>query len=227
MVHSDSALRENMKHTPSKTLLPKLPKNLLPETPDLEPESTYSGLKIELDTSGTEIYGLTFQGVHFEDSNFSGTRWEWLRLQDVLLEHCNLAGLNWLEAGFTRVKFQDCRLLGAQFVGLQAAHLTLQNCDARLSFWQGNFKQAHFKDCNFEDARFDTADLQKAVFRDCNLTRANLRECKLQETDFRGSVLAGFKVQVQNLQGAIIETQQLPELAYLLGIQIQEGIAGE
>lgn len=206
----------------TKLTLPKLPRKLNPETPELLPESSYQSLLLETDWSGTQVDAVSFQGVQFTDSNLSESRWEWARLQDVLMEHCNLSGLKWTEAGLNRVRFYQCRLLGAQFLDLESTHLILDGCDARMTFWQGNFKQAHFKNTNFSDASFDQVDLRKAVFRDCNLSRTNLRECKLEETDFRGSVLQGFRVQTQHLQGTIIETAQLPELAHLLGVVVND-----
>jgi uncharacterized protein YjbI with pentapeptide repeats len=82
-----------------------------------------------------------------------------------------------------------------------------------------------FSNCRLRKADFRSCQFKDVYFSNCDLTEAEFYEAKLENVDFSGSCLNNVKAGVNDLKGAIIDTNQAVEmakhLAALLGIKVK------
>ena len=77
-----------------------------------------------------------------------------------------------------------------------------------------------FRDCTFVEADFSLASLRQATFADCNLSGVDLTETVFFQTDLRGSMLGGWNLKRDALEGIVVSTGQARELLGEIGVLV-------
>jgi len=170
---------------------------------------------LKIDT--LQIEGSVLNHVQLSESQFGNAVWK-----DVRMVNCDLANIHAHRISLLRVEFIDCRLTGFRASALEWQDVLIQNSDARYAQLQrGKFRNCEFTGCDMQDADLQEADLTACLLRSCNLARADFRKAKLRDTDLRSSQIETMLVQINDLQGTIVDPAQAMVFARLLGLQIK------
>ncbi|MCI8336430.1 MAG: pentapeptide repeat-containing protein [Peptococcaceae bacterium] len=183
--------------------------------------------------------GYQFQELDFHDcvsvrpkTEFSHCSFYKCKLTDIRLEHCFFVDTVFEKCDFSnslagfcslqRVTFQSCKMLGADWSDGVFRNVRFIDTMARYS---------NFTHSKFEDTLFSQCDLTEAVLEQCALKRFRLQECMLQGTIFFRTILknidlstcniARIRVGLGDLKGAVIEANQVFDLAALLEVKIK------
>jgi uncharacterized protein YjbI with pentapeptide repeats len=178
---------------------------------------------LDCDFSNQQAEDVLFEQVSCTRVSFNQSQLALAQLFDARMDSCDLAGAEWTKAHVRRVEFGACRLVGLRLTDSSLDDVLIANSNAELAcFWSCSFKAARFDHCVLREASFDGSDLSGVVFRECDLSNADLRNTKLKGADLRGSTLTGVRVNIKDLQGAIVTASQAIQLAGLLGVTVRE-----
>jgi uncharacterized protein YjbI with pentapeptide repeats len=181
--------------------------------------------------SGSALPEVRARGGQFVNVRMSGIRMPGaglraVRFDDVLAEDLDAAGADWTGGGLNRVIFRRARLTGVQLPEAEVRDVTFSDC--KLDY--ANFRMAKlahvtFERCVFIETDFGGAELSLVRFDDCQIAKMDITKATFSRVDLRGSAV-GFVGSVSALRGAIINTNQLMDLAHdlasELGIEVND-----
>jgi len=203
----------------------------LPE--DLERASDVRRLFAEREVDVSE---LLVRGVKLDSGDLDRLRLECCVLEDLAAPETAIRTAKWKDVRFSacdlsnveiraltavRVELLECRMTGFRCGEAEWRDVLFSGGDQRYAqFRFSSFRSSEFDGCNFEDSDFYGADLQGCVFRRCNLRNVEMSKANLAGADFRGSKIEGWRLQAEDVRGAIVDAAQALQLAPLLGIHI-------
>lgn len=203
---------------------PRLPKRAVSAAlSGLEDRESYTGLSL----SGCALGEQHAEYVTFEKSSLrqvvlSRSRLPRLQLADVRLDACDLSAADWEKADARRVELIGCRMIGFRMGQAEASDILIKGCNAAYAQFEASvFKGARFESCVLTESSFQGADLRGALFAKCDLSGAKMSDAKLEGADLRGSKIDGVWLGLKELQGAIVDLDQMISIARLLGIVVQ------
>ena len=170
-----------------------------------------------------EVTFTSLDGASMNDSVLRGVRIgavsaKHVHMRRVRFEQCDLSNADWTECSLAEVIFTDCRL-----TGFRLTESLLQSCqfnDCKLDLAQLRFAEAvatRFDACEFREADFYQATLREVQFSRCGFDRAEFYRTRAERVvDFRTSQIAGMRLGIGDLKGAMFSEQQLITLAPLL-----------
>ncbi|MBN4003721.1 pentapeptide repeat-containing protein [Nostoc sp. LPT] len=160
------------------------------------------------------IKGVDFQYAYFDNVKAINTYFKKLTLQDVRIAKSDFANTEWEESSLNRVEFINCRLLGFKAIKSRFKNVIFKGCQGQLSqFNSSKFDNAIFENCILEDSTFIESSLINVKFINCQMNNVILADAKFKNTDFRGSNIEGLQININQLQGAILDVFQA---AYIL-----------
>jgi uncharacterized protein YjbI with pentapeptide repeats len=178
----------------------------------------------QTDLSGQEAGYARFESGTFSRVDMHDTLFTGLKLVDTRLEGCDMANADWRQCELQRVELLGCRMLGFGAVEGRLHDVLFKECKARFArFHSATLKWTRFEKCDLTDADFHNADLSGVVFAGCDLTGCDMKGAKLAGADLRGSIVDGLRVELEELQGAIVDPVQAVSLLRLLGVVVKEG----
>ncbi|MEH1925491.1 pentapeptide repeat-containing protein [Nostoc sp.] len=158
--------------------------------------------------------GVEFQYAYFDNVKSINTYFKKLTLQDVRIAKSDFANTEWEEASLNRVEFLNCRLLGFQAIKSRFKNVIFKGCQGQLSqFNSSKFDNAIFENCILEESTFIESSLINVKFINCQMNNVMLADAKFKNTDFRGSNIEGLQININQLQGAVLDIFQA---AYIL-----------
>lgn len=186
-------------------------------------EDLYEGYTFqEIDFSGTMLPKTEFSHCVFYKCRFVDIRMEHCFFVDTVFQKCDFSNGRAGFCSLQRTTFENCKMLGADWSDGVFRNVRFRDTVARYS---------NFTHSKFEDSGFTQCDLTEAVLEQCTLKRFRLGECVLQGTAFFHTTLknidlstcsiAGIRVDLLDLKGAVIEANQVFDLAALLEVKIK------
>jgi uncharacterized protein YjbI with pentapeptide repeats len=203
--------------------------------PALKAEDNYC-LADDDSISGVELTGcnldnqearlVAFQAGRLVSCSFAGTDIDKARLINLELSKCDLSNSTWSQCKLVQVSAASCKILGAKWTESQWTDVVFTDSLGKLlQLYGSKLKHVIFENCRLEQADFRSCQLDQVRFANCNLTGAEFYGAKLNQVEFSGSVLDGIKANAGDLKGAIIDGQQLLQLAEtlagMLGIKVE------
>jgi uncharacterized protein YjbI with pentapeptide repeats len=184
--------------------------------------------------------GRDYDTLRFADLDFSGQDASDARFLDCRLERCGLEGLSMVrvrvvdsvfaEVYGASVDFADSIWRDSQMTGGRLGAMTLPGAawtrirlrGVKLGFV--NLAAARLEDVIFEECEIGGVDARASQLRwvsfvDCTVQELNVTEASLSKVDLSGAKLRTL-VGVDGLRGAIINREQLLDLAPLLAAQL-------
>jgi uncharacterized protein YjbI with pentapeptide repeats len=198
-------------------------KNKFLETPNLPlPQTLNQGIpENQLDELETyeNIYlsncqlegnkGVSFNCTYLDNVKVVNTYFKRLDLQDTQINKSDFANTELEEAALNRVEFVNCRLLGFRAIKSRFKNVLFKDCQAELSqFNFTKFERVIFENCILKDAIFSDTLLKDVKFINCQMDNVALSNAKFNHTDFRGSEIEGLQININQLQGAIVDIFQ-------------------
>ncbi|MEH2437452.1 MAG: pentapeptide repeat-containing protein [Nostoc sp.] len=158
--------------------------------------------------------GVDFQYAYFDNVKAINTYFKKLSLQDVKITKSDFANTEWEESLLSRVEFINCRLLGFKAIKSRLKNVMFKGCQGQFSqFNLSKFERVIFENCQLEDSTFLETSLTNVKFINCRMNNVILADAKFKDTDFRGSNIEGLQININQLQGAILD---LFQAAYIL-----------
>lgn len=183
------------------------------------------------------LEGYWFESVPVEDEDldrlevrgcvFSHCVWQQLPLRksgfvDVIFDRCDFSGCDFSGAVFSRVRFESCKLTGVNFGETVFRDVAFTDCRAPyLNLAAAKAQRLLFQACRLNDATFQELKWQ-AAFQRCDLTGATFHFAPLKGINLTTNQLAGLRVGLPDLKGAVVNTFQAAELSRLLGLVIND-----
>lgn len=182
----------------------------------------YVDLEISQSNFENQSFGdLDFKNCLLKDCRFNRTLIKRLTLIDVVLDNCDLANLEVDELYIKNSRLEKCRLTGLMANESTQENISYNNCQMNLSqFRFARLKKIFFRDCLLDEADFYAAKLNNNTFTNCHLRKAQFNKTENIKTDFRSSSIEGINVGINDLPGIIISRDQVNDLAWLLGVEI-------
>lgn len=150
-----------------------------------------------------------------KDTNFS--------FIDSKLEFCDCSNLSLSFKSVIRCHFLDCKFVGLDLSEELVKDVVFESCDFTLSnFSNIQFQNVIFKNCKFLDTRFFSCRFKEVEFLESMLDHIEVFRSPLTGVDLSTSTLVGGKFCVEDLKGAIVNSEQALVLAKLLGIVIAD-----
>ncbi|MEU1421048.1 pentapeptide repeat-containing protein [Kitasatospora sp. NPDC005751] len=171
--------------------------------------------------------GATFLECAFTGVALSGVRLRRARFNEVWAQ----AG-RWVACDLSDTEWQDSAVTGGVLAGVAAHGSALRRTVFRgckleaVNLRAAVLRDVVFEDCLLRDVDFGDAKLTEVSFPGSTLEEVRFRGAKLTKVDLRGAVRLGLPDGHQGLQGAVISSPQLLELAPLfaqaLGITVKD-----
>lgn len=171
--------------------------------------------------------GATFLECAFTGVALSGVRLRRARFNEVWAQ----AG-RWVACDLSDTEWQDSAVTGGVLAGVAAHGSALRRTVFRgckleaVNLRAAVLRDVVFEDCLLRDVDFGDAKLTEVSFPGSTLEEVRFRGAKLTKADLRGAVRLGLPDGHQGLQGAVISSPQLLELAPLfaqaLGITVKD-----
>ncbi|MFI8085161.1 pentapeptide repeat-containing protein [Kitasatospora sp. NPDC086009] len=171
--------------------------------------------------------GATFLECAFTGVALSGVRLRRARFNEVWAQ----AG-RWVACDLSDTEWQDGAVTGGVLAGVAAHGSALRRTVFRgckleaVNLRAAVLRDVVFEDCLLRDVDFGDAKLTEVSFPGSTLEEVRFRGAKLTKVDLRGAVRLGLPDGHQGLQGAVISSPQLLELAPLfaqaLGITVKD-----
>jgi uncharacterized protein YjbI with pentapeptide repeats len=200
---------------------PGLPKNLAPVTDLEELDDAQLG---EFELSECNFNGQEAARVDLLDGQLTrvlviGTSMPKARFQNLIVSKCDFSNAELVSSKHTRLAYSDCKMVGLKIPESAFTDVSFDNCIANLLHLYGSkLSNVIFKGCNLKNADFRSVQMENVRFENCEMQQAEFYGAQLQNVDLSGSRLDGVKANAGDLKGAIIDSQQLIEMA--------EGFAG-
>lgn len=173
--------------------------------------------------AGLHAVHATIMGCTFDHVTFVGCTLQGAQLTDVRFDHCDLSNLSLAGASLFRVEFIGCKLLGADLTGARLSHVRLSQCNGQyLSLSESRLRTCLLEECDLRFADFTHCRPEPAAFDRCRLEEADCSHMPLAGIDLRTSHIAGLRLHPADLRGAVVSTVQLPDLAPLLGVVVED-----
>jgi uncharacterized protein YjbI with pentapeptide repeats len=174
---------------------------------DLSSVSLKHGLICRVNLSLADFKKSYFKQIVFEADDFSSAKLNDLGAEEAQFLDCRMTGLISSDTNFKQVIFKNCKLDFANF---------------RMS----NLQKVIFEDCDLSEADFYNAKLKSVNFLNCQLENTDFSQAELDDVDLSES---GSLIKLKGLdylKGAIINDNQLieiaPALARQIGIEIRD-----
>ena len=194
----------------------------MPETTLIDDEQYETRVFKHCDFSKSIATNIRFEDVYFHATTLSQTKFVDVKFRNIKFEECNLANTVLEKAHIEHAEFIKCQMTGFKYNEANMNSVLLK--DYKLSLSQFRFsklKNMTCIHCIFEESDFYHTDLSGAVITNCDLTKSEFSESMLKDTDLRTSNLAGIKIGIKDLHGAIIDPSQVSDLSWLLGATIE------
>lgn len=188
------------------------------ELPELSSEGAYRNLILdERRLSRAELEGATFDACSFVSADL-----RYARLNGAIFRDCNLTATRLAGANLFGATFERCKLMGVDFHdGLTLTATSFTGCNVDYAVFRGVvLDKMMFRQCTFVEADFSLASLRQATFEECDLSRVDLTGTTFFHTDLRGSMLSGWNVKRDALEGIVVTPGQMRDLAEEIGILV-------
>lgn len=168
----------------------------------------------------------SFKGCAFEKCVFANMEVGRIEFQDCAFSGCDFAGAHLDGVSMLRVSFAVCRWVGAYLPDATLRHGTFEeNQMAYANFGSAKLLNVHMKGCDLNHASFGYAQLKDVRWEGCRLSGAELFGVKLAGMDLRTDEIDGIVLGDRSeLVGAVVTRMQALDLAYLLGVIVEESI---
>jgi uncharacterized protein YjbI with pentapeptide repeats len=176
----------------------------------------------DFDAGNSRIRESAFTGVSFTDGSFDRAR-----LSDAWFHRTRWVSTSMVDSDWLDVTILDSFLAGVQAHGSRLRRVTFQECKIdTLNLRGAAVRDVVFDRCELRELDFDEATLTNVTFPGSALRRVILGKATLKKVDFRGATELGLVADSQSLQGAVIDSTQLielaPVLAQALGITVKD-----
>lgn len=158
----------------------------------------------KVDFSNKDIRSVYFENCTFTNCDFSNCEFSTFANKGNTYINSKMIGLNFIETHFSNVSFTDCNLMYTNY------------SDSILS-------KVSFTRCNLSSSSF--ISLKKhtnLTFDECNLDKADFLNTPLIGLDLRTCEIGNIRINIENLRGLIVTTNQAISLASSLGLDIRE-----
>lgn len=153
----------------------------------------------------------------------SGSVFPRLHADNVQIEKCNFSNVQMEEVHFFKMRFVESKLTGIQFIKPLFEDVFFDHCTIQLAQMRfGSGKKVVFDHCDLSKSDFYEMDMSGWIFKDCILNEAQFSKCKMVGTDIRRSSINNISIDVLQLRGLIVTSDQAMYMAPLLGITISD-----
>lgn len=164
-----------------------------------------------------EFQNCTFEKVIF-DGNFEG-----IRFQNVNFKECCFSNSNFYGSSFIKTDFESCNLIGTDMSGSTCIDVTIFSSKSNYSnFNDSTLKQVKLIENDFSEASFSRVKLEQVILENNRFIKADFHNTSLKHLDFRSNEVEGIVVNLADLKGMIVTTNQAICFFPLLGLVIKE-----
>jgi len=113
-------------------------------------------------------------------------------------------------------------MVGINLCEATLRNVTFENCNGQYAFFSySNCKQVAFLRCQLISSDFKNSLFTKVKFQDSNLLQAQMNFTNLKGIDFTSCDIEGIGVNINDINGAIVNPMQAVSLSTLLGIIVK------
>lgn len=170
--------------------------------------------------SNVDAARVEFKACKFINCKFVNCKFNKAVFSDIVFNTCDLSNCSFSECTLHKVKFENCRMTGSGFREAYIRNTTFLQCRCDyIDLSRSNMKAAQFINCDMANAYISYSKLS-VEFKDCSLVKSNLFHTPLHGLNFTSCNIQGICVAVEDLKGAIVNSEQAAELSLLLGLII-------
>lgn len=182
---------------------------------DLLKGINFSGQSIVLNETellNSDLSSCNFNGMIFENCNFSCSSFKKAELKNVVFNNCILDKTDFSGSILSNSEFSNCSISGTRFNYSKMTHCSFdeQNRLNNISFENANLSNisaaadVKFVKCNFTSANLSSANIRNCSFQECNFKESNLRSIfavssSFSKSSFIKADLCGAKMNSSNL----------------------------
>lgn len=188
------------------------------QPPDLRPDGVYRQETLD----GARCARADLDGVTIEACSMIGIDLRNARLNGAVVRDSDLTGARLAGANLFGARFERCKFLGVDLHdGVTMTAASFDGCTFDYASFRGvRLDGMTFERCSFVEADLSLTSLRRTTFSACDLTRVDLIETAFFQTDVRGSNLTGWHLRRDRLDGIVVTSAQLRELAEEIGISV-------
>lgn len=165
---------------------------------------------------------MEFQNCQFEKIIFEGN-FEGTVFRNVTFKECRFSNAQFYGSSFIKTSFLNCNLIGTNFSNSTFVDTEIVSAKANYSnFNSAIFKHTKLEENDFSEAGFSNVELEQTQFQNNRLIRADFHNTSLKKIDFRTNEIEGMIVNLEDLSGVIMTTNQAISFFPLLGIVVKE-----
>ncbi|MER5453918.1 pentapeptide repeat-containing protein [Micromonospora sp. NPDC002389] len=198
-------------------LLPDLDPEDLDQVADLSDGDVRDGLVDGISWRGEQLAEQSVRGFRIIGADLGEVSWE-----AGTLYGCEVVGTDLSGATLTGISIERCSFTGSRFTGARLNDVRLKDIlfdNCRFDYATLNRVSAAgsvaFTNCTFVHGSWSSCHLSGVALRSCDLGDLELESCRLDGADLRGSRLHDFRTPLDNLKGAVLGEDQLPDLTRL------------
>lgn len=158
--------------------LGKIAKSEVLLTMDFTEKEQFDQVIQDIDFSGQNLQGYSFEDCQFVNCNFTGTKLYGVSLGTTTFDSCNLSSTDITRAKLTNVRFTGCKLMGVNFSNVHTMLFSV------------SFDFCRIQHCIFENLKLAGMDAEGNEILETDFTGCNLRKAKFGGSDLRGSQFA-------------------------------------
>ncbi len=162
-----------------------------------------------------------FEGCYFKKVKFINHKNIKIEFINCIFEDCDFSNFEMANSIINQVNFNNCKLYGID-LSTSNIHDTIF-LNTNLSF--GNFTDCRidyclFNNCYMQNSFFNNVKFKEIIFKSSDLCFSEFAHTSLKNINLSDSKISGIKVNINDLQGLIVNEFQALELSSLLGIKI-------
>lgn len=170
-----------------------------------------------------DIIEQEFNSCIFKKIDFSHIKIENIDFIDCIFENCDLSNLKLSSNTMIRNQFKNSKLIGLFIDRSLLQDNIFENCNINYStFSDSNFKRNLFKKSSLRELRLYCLKYTELFFEEDELENLEVIDTKLKDLDLSNCNISGIQAMSKDLEGLIIHSYQLLEIAPLFGIKIKE-----
>ena len=177
-------------------------------------QSVLKDIKIVNET----IDSCIFRGIDFSNIDFSN-----VDFIDVIFEECDLSNKKFDGNLLQRVKFINCKMIGVSYIDSSVKDVCFDLCSARyINFAGARIIRMVVSESDFSEGCFQEVSVKDLEFNSVNLSRVEIFKTKLCGVDISSCQIEKMVVDLESLEGIIIDRFQAVYLVGMLGVKIKE-----
>ena len=166
---------------------------------------------------------IEIKSCNFSKCDFSLGHYNGIDISNSVLEDSNLSNLDLTDRTYQYVTFKNCNMIGVSFIDSYLDNVVFENCNLKYSNFTGcHFKDVKFDSCNLDEVSFNELNWKKLSFSKCHMWGTEFYKTTLKDIDLSSCDISTLKLDINHIQGLIIDYYQSMVIASILGIKIKD-----